>query len=209
MGISDLSFLSGLTELRNLDIRGNPVGDLSPLRELALVELNVSRTDVDDLSPLRGSALHSPIISDTGVSLDDLAALPLSRRLRKLFAERLGVADISALSEFSRLEVLGLGDNRVLDPSPLRGVTALRHLSLWGNFISDVSPLVENPGIGSGDWITLDGNPFEREGAAHRVSGACQDIGGCRTRVRRRIGPGSRPRSTASAGPRPPSRPRS
>jgi internalin A len=59
------------------------------------------------------------------------------------------------------LELLGLADNNVTDLTPLSGLALLRGLALDANGISDLSPLVANPGLGNGDYLSLESNPID------------------------------------------------
>jgi hypothetical protein len=43
----------------------------------------------------------------------------------------------------------------------LTGLTQLNHLDLVGNDIQDLSPLLDNAGIGAGDSVELSGNPIQ------------------------------------------------
>lgn len=53
--IIDISPLSGLTNLRELDLSGNQISDLTPLAKLTnLTELQLSRNQISDLRPLAG-----------------------------------------------------------------------------------------------------------------------------------------------------------
>ena len=142
VGISDLSLLSALRELRVLHVQNNPVADLSVLRTMSeLYGVNIDGTDVADLTPLSGLDLWVLYVSDTGVSLDDVLALPNSRQIGYLRVGGLGVEDISSLSEFRRLRGLWLDDNRISDVSPLRSLAELERLDLSYNRVSDLSPL--------------------------------------------------------------------
>jgi Leucine-rich repeat (LRR) protein len=53
-----------------------------------------------------------------------------------------------------------LSINQISDISPLANLTNLTELGLWQNQISDISALVENSGLGSGDTVYLTGNPL-------------------------------------------------
>jgi hypothetical protein len=92
------------------------------------------------------------------------------------------ISDISPVADLTDLRVLRLGLNRIQDVSPLEALTKIGergrngmfsggnpriHLSLWHNRIDDVSPLVNNSGIGAGDGVDLRGNPLNDE--AHDV----------------------------------------
>ena len=56
------------------------------------------------------------------------------------------------------MTTLYLRDNLVSDISALGDLTLLTNLNLGGNSISDISPLVANTGLGSGDTVELRGN---------------------------------------------------
>jgi internalin A len=47
--------------------------------------------------------------------------------------------------------------------SPLKHLTKLNGLRLDGNQISDISPLVDNSGLGMGDTVWLDENNLDLE----------------------------------------------
>ena len=50
--------------------------------------------------------------------------------------------------------------NQISDLSPLANLQALTLLRLSGNQITDLSVLVDNTGIGSGDTVYVDKNPL-------------------------------------------------
>ena len=142
VGISDLSLLSALRELRVLHVQNNPVADLSVLRTMSeLYGVNIDGTDVADLTPLSELDLWVLYVGDTGVTLDDVLALPNARQLGYLGVRGLGVEDISGLGELPRLRGLWLSDNRISDLSPLGSLAELERLDLNNNRVSDLSPL--------------------------------------------------------------------
>ena len=119
----DLSFLAGLTKLRELNLYGISISDISFLIGLTeLRKLNLSHQRISDISSLAG--------------LTELRELNLSDNL---------LSDISPLAGLTKLQTLKLGlnpgYNRISDISPLAGLTELRTLSLPFNPISDISPL--------------------------------------------------------------------
>jgi len=65
------------------------------------------------------------------------------------------ISDIHALSGLANLTLLASGDNQIADISALSGLTHLTALYLSGNQIADISPLVENAGIGRGDYVDV------------------------------------------------------
>ena len=56
---------------------------------------------------------------------------------------------------------MALEKNNISDISALKDLLNLRYVRLWDNQITDIKPLVDNPGIGKGDVVGLDGNPLD------------------------------------------------
>jgi hypothetical protein len=59
--------------------------------------------------------------------------------------------------------MLWLHGNQISDVSPLSGLVNLTMLGLMQNPLSDISPLVDNPGLGEGDDVILVNNPLSEE----------------------------------------------
>ncbi len=66
--------------------------------------------------------------------------------------------DISALSGLTSLRTLNLFNNGISDISALSGLTSLTNLVLSANVgLSNIQPLLDNPGLGTGDTVNLGG----------------------------------------------------
>jgi hypothetical protein len=67
------------------------------------------------------------------------------------------LADVGPLSSLVNLRSLGLGNvPNLTDIAPLAGLTNLATLYLTRNLnLREIGPLIENPGIGAGDIISL------------------------------------------------------
>ena len=128
--VEDLAPLSGLHQLKVLDISGTRVSDLSPLSTLtSLVELDISRCPVTDLADLHAlRSLSSLDASNTGTdSLDVVRHLP---SLTHLNIRGTCVTDLQPLSlARASLTYLDFSYTRVADLASLAGHTALR--TLW------------------------------------------------------------------------------
>ena len=174
-GLSDISFLSGLTGLTFLQISDNAVKDLSPISGMKnLKTLYIDYNPIEDLTPLYGlSALRTLSMKGIEVrpeALDALrAALPYcsvyadeaedaDREIRiggrsfrsdatELTLGGLGLNDISALSACTKLEKLDLRDNQISDLSPLVEMPNLKWLCIWNNEVEDIYPLLSLSGI--------------------------------------------------------------
>lgn len=122
-GISDITGLEFATNLKELDLRDNPITDLRPLT---------------NLTTLKGLYLSSIFPSTPTLDLCPLANLI---NLEELTLENSKVADIRPLARFKKLQILNLSHNNISDLRPLTGLTELRILRISGNPIEDSTPL--------------------------------------------------------------------
>ena len=139
--ISNISPLSGLTNLEVLSLSDNAVSDISALSNLTnLTELSLYSNLISDVSALAGLTnlthllLYNNVISDISAlaGLTNLKVLNLSRNL---------ISDVSVLAGLTNLIDLRLHNNAISDVSVLAGLTNLTDLLLYNNVISDVSAL--------------------------------------------------------------------
>ncbi len=122
-GIEDISFLSGLTELRGVNLNGNSVTDITPLAGLNKMErLGLAENRISDISALEGM-----------YNLFDLAL------------DGNEIQDISALTELPHLNQVGLSDNQIEDLSPLAGKEELIYAAVFGNPVKSMELLFEVP----------------------------------------------------------------
>jgi len=131
-------------------------------------------------------------------NISNLSPLTQHPRLQVLSIGRNGVSNLSPLSEVFTLEELLIADNNVSNLGPLLRVpvdpedpekgyrpTRLNLINLADNItddgrdnrISDLTPLVENSGIGNGDQINLTGNSLNCEATCPTTP--CDEEQGC------------------------------
>ena len=149
-GIRDLSFLEGLTGLKELDLWDNDIEDLSPLATLTglrelwlpcnlisdlsplagldkLVQLNVYGNRITSLEPLRGmTGLDQLNLRGNPLEPGTLACLRKCKRLGMLNLSGTGLGDISDL-EFCRAWNLDLYENPNL--TGLEVISTMKRLS--------------------------------------------------------------------------------
>ena len=149
-GVRDLSFLTGLTQLKELDLWDNDIEDLAPLATLTgLRELWIPYNLISDLSPLAGldklvqlkvygNHIKSlePLRGLTNLNLLDLRGNPLEpgtlaclrkcKRMGMLDLSNTGLGDIRDL-EFCRAWNLDLYDNP--DLTGLEVISTMKKLS--------------------------------------------------------------------------------
>ena len=141
-GIGDLTGLEFATNMDWLEIGYNSISDLTPVAQMTkLRTLWASGNEIGTLSPLAN--LTNLINIGLGNNRSALSLTPLRR--------------------LTNLEYLDVGGNSISNISPLAGLTNLRKLILTRNNISDIAPLVDNGGLGKGDFVWLPGNPLSAE----------------------------------------------
>ncbi len=163
VGLSDISPLSNLTAITELDVSGNEIVSITPLSSLTnLNKLDISYNQISDITSLGEMTL----LERLDMTVNDIGSYgPLSgmTSLFELYANGAssGHGDISPLSNLTSLEILEIRSNNITNLVPLTSLVLLNHLDLSRNEINDVSPIVENLGISEGDWVDIYSNPID------------------------------------------------
>ena len=180
--ISDFSPLTGLTNLTQLFIWDNNISDLSPVAGLTnLTWLTLSQNSISDLSSVAGLT-NLRYLNLRNNSISDISSVAGLTNLTSLYLRNNNISDISAVAGLTNLTWLTLSQNSISDLSSVVGLTNLRYLQLRNNSISDISsvvgltnltelflgennisdisPLIANTGLGSGDTVSVWGNPL-------------------------------------------------
>ena len=92
--------------------------------------------------------------SDMPITRAEMAALD------SLKASDAGIGDLTGLEYAINLTWLDLSSNDVTNIKMLEGLAKLEGLNLADNEISDLTSLVSNKGLGSGDQVDVTGNPL-------------------------------------------------
>ena len=141
--IRSLKGLEYATSLRELNLSGNDIRDISPLRDLAnLTILNLSGNDIRNLSPLGGlTNLKWLYLDDNQIS--NLSPLGGLTNLTILYLSGNAISNIEPLRGLTSLGLLDLSFNEISNIEPLRGLTNLTELFLRLNYISpsDFEPI--------------------------------------------------------------------
>lgn len=157
----NLTPLSGLTSLTVLDLGYNRVVNLSPLSGLtSLTSLTLGSNQIDNLTPLSGLTGLTYLELGYNQTISDISPLSGLTNLTYLYLGNNHISNLTPLSGLTSLTYLDLKSNQISDLIPVSGLTSLTYLYLSGNQISDIEPLVNNPGMGSGDSLYLYGNPL-------------------------------------------------
>lgn len=121
---TDFSLLSGLTQLRRLDLSGF--------------------RDMVDTPPGPGDLYWSYEAGPASAFVEPLAGLTW---LEELDLSDCGVSDITPLAGLTNLTWLDLSSNSISDLTPLSGLTGLTYLNLSGNPIPDYGPVEDRGGL--------------------------------------------------------------
>lgn len=145
--ITNISALSGLTALETLTLYNNQIMDISALSGLSnLTSLDLERNQITDITPLSGLTnlksleLSSNLISDT-------SALSTLTGLESLLLSRVGLTTIPELTDLPNLTFLDLVGNQITDISGLSGIPAIESVSLFGNRITNIPSLSDLPNL--------------------------------------------------------------
>lgn len=143
-GISDLTPISGLTQLESLSIGGigNHVSDLSPIANLTNIKhLDLGGNPISDLSPIANLTQLESISFDDSVPLTDISVLADMEQLRAVFMWGPRFRDMSPLVNLPNIEIINLCGNEISEIPSLKNAPKLKELYVFGNNVSDVSIL--------------------------------------------------------------------
>jgi hypothetical protein len=121
--LSDISPLSGLTNLEDLIISGQQVSDLAPLSGLVNLEsLIMFGNPIASLAPLSNLTNLERLFLSNG-TFSDLAPLSGLTNLTRVILDECQITDVSSLAGLTNLWYLRLLDNPITDISALDGLS--------------------------------------------------------------------------------------
>ena len=125
-------------KIRKVSLFQTGVRDLSPLKGLDLIFLDLTRCPVEDLTPLEGMQLEELYLEETNVDNEDLAVLK-GMPLKMLYLGSTKVTSIKPLKGLP-LTQLNLIDAPI---ESLEGIEGMPLQTLWvpGTNVTDLSPL--------------------------------------------------------------------
>lgn len=134
--------LNTFRKIKKLDISNNLIlKDITPVSELTeLVNINISNTLIEDLIPIRNlNKLETFNCSGTPVlSLEPLRYITI---LKEFDCSKTSIENINVLSNLRELSDLDLSNTKLLQLDALSELKVLAHLKLSGTKVSDLSPL--------------------------------------------------------------------
>ena len=153
--LNDITPLSNLRQLTYLRLDDNAITDISSLSNLVnLSVLDISTNGIKDISPL-SNLVNLSVLDLSSNSIEDINQLAKLTNLTKLDITGNKVTDVSVLSSLSKLTNLNISSNPIRDITALSKLTELKIIFMFSPNISNISPLLSNTGLGSGDKIYL------------------------------------------------------
>lgn len=139
--LTDLSCLSGLTELKNICFNNNNVQDIEFARNMMkLQHISGENSGVTDISPLSGKTeLVSVFFGDAGVT--DITPIKDSKGLVMVGFNEAQIGDIEVLRDKPLLEMVCLSGCGLRDISPLKNCHNLDEVFVGRNKLTDLSAL--------------------------------------------------------------------
>ena len=160
-GVSNISPLADLMNLRTFHCWGSPIVDMSPLVNLSKLEIldlcGAKLANIPSLDNLKN--LKTLYLVDCNISdLSSLSSLRGLEHFTKLNLHRNNIiSDLLPLAVLTNLKWLNLSWNNISDVLALTDLTNLKWLSLELNNVSDVSPLAKLTNL---EWLNLTKNPI-------------------------------------------------
>jgi internalin A len=159
--IEDLSPLSSLKQLRSLNLRCNQINNIEAICNLVnLEELCLSSNKIADISPLSSlkQLTSLNLVSNEMNSIEPIGYLV---QLENLNLASNKITDISPLSSLKQLTYLQLAENEINNIEPISNLGNLRILGLYENKIIDINPLSSLKGLVSLDLSSNEINNIE------------------------------------------------
>jgi len=128
--IDNLSSLTGLTQLKKLNLMVNKVTDLAPLQNLTnITTLIIRGNNVSDLGSL--SPLTKLAKLDMGLNpIEHLGPIRNLIGLKDLQADFNNISNVEPLSGLKQLQLLDLNQNKLTDINALNGLSSLKELRI-------------------------------------------------------------------------------
>lgn len=145
--LTDLSPLSGLTQLQKLTYHNNKVKDLSYAKNLKKLKvLGAENNGISDLSPLSGMTELTEIWLKNN-NFSDVTPLKNCTKVQYLSIAKNPVSDCSAFSGMKKLKGIHLNGCKLKSLEPFSGCTMLEYAYVGENQLTDLTPLAGNTGL--------------------------------------------------------------
>lgn len=144
---NSISALGSLTSLKKLYLENNHISDITAIGNLTSLEtLDLANNIIKDISPIANLTNLKQLYLSTNI-IEDIAPISGLSNLKDLNISTNRIREINALSNLSGLKKIILSNNKITDISALKNFTTLEECNLYGNQIKDLSDLKNNTGM--------------------------------------------------------------
>ena len=144
---NSISALGSLTNLKYLYLENNYISDITAIGNLTNLEtLDLANNIIKDISPLENLTNLKRLYLSTNI-IEDITPISGLSNLIDLNISTNRIKEINALSNLNGLKKIILSNNRITDISALSNFTTLDECNLYGNKIENLSVLKNNTGM--------------------------------------------------------------
>lgn len=156
--IIDLTPLSKLRDLEDLNISGTGVNDLSPIRTLTnLKSLKCEMTGINTLAPLvYCTNIEVLMINDT--QIEDLSTVVNFEKLEELYCFNTNIVDLTPIDGLENIKVIWANDTKIENIDALNSCKLLRSLDISNTNVSSIDALM---GLKELEQLTIDNTPIK------------------------------------------------
>jgi len=128
--------------IENLDISNNLIlNNISPISELTeLKQINISNTLIDDLSPLR-NLNKLEVFNCSGTPVGSLESLRYIAALKEINCSSTNVENLDIVTNLRSLSNLDISHSKVIQLDTISNLANLIHLNISGTNVFDLKPL--------------------------------------------------------------------
>ncbi len=146
--ITDIAVLSNISSLEVLELHNNRISSVEDLAQLEMLrELNLAGNRIEDISPIIGDVFSLDTLEILNLSDNQIIDIGMfwlweNGNLRELYLGGNQITEIHSIYGLENLEVLDLSNNDIIDMGVFKGITNnIRELKLNGNRITDIDNL--------------------------------------------------------------------
>ncbi|MGN1299501.1 MAG: leucine-rich repeat domain-containing protein [Candidatus Scatovivens sp.] len=139
--LSDINFLSNLTNLKYLDLHLNSITDVEVIKQLSNLEyLNLNGNKISNIEELSG-LINLKYLDITNTQTQDISFVKQFSQLKELRAASNNISELDLLKNLTQLEKVSLRSNNIKDISSFENLVNIKELYLGRNDIDNISSL--------------------------------------------------------------------
>lgn len=156
--VKDLSFVKNMTKLKVIGAENNGIKNISALSKLTkLEEIWLRGNNISNISYLKNCVKVTRLsLSENPIS--DISVLSGMKKLKELHLGSCGIKSIKPLKSCTKLEIVLLYDNSITDLTPLTGCKKLKHLEAQYNKLNGNLKAIK--GLTILEYLDISGNNY-------------------------------------------------